>query len=137
MSGLPTPSPMPNLETREFWEGLDRGVFLLRRCDGCGNHIWYPRFVCPACHSTDTSWVESSGKGTVYTYTVVRRPPGGPWNEAVPFVVGYVELEEGPRVLSNIVDVDPNAVTVGMPVQVVYHKADNEGGGTLYRFAPR
>ena len=135
MSALPTPAPTPNVETQEFWDGLARGVFLLRRCEGCGHHIWYPRFVCPACHGTATSWVEASGRGTIYTYTVVRRPPGGPWNDAVPFVVAYVELEEGPRVLSNGVDVDPNAVSVGMPVRVVFAEAD--GGGALYRFAPR
>jgi len=130
---LPTPPPGPNFDTQEFWDATAEGRFLLKRCDDCGVVIWYPRFLCPDCSSTNTSWFEASGKGTVYSYTVPRRAPG-PYREAVPFVVAYVELEEGPRILTNLVDVAIEDLTCGMPVEVVWH--DTGQGNALYRFRP-
>ena len=130
---LPTNAPPVTNETQEFWDATARGVFLLKRCDGCGIVIWYPRFVCPDCHGTETSWFEASGTGTVYSYTVPRRGQG-PWKEAAPFIVAYVELDEGPRVMTNLVDVAPEDVTIGMPVEVVWH--DTGEGSALYRFRP-
>ena len=133
MTTLPTPPPSPNFDTQEFWDATAEGRFLLKRCDDCGVVIWYPRFLCPDCSSTNTSWFEASGKGTVYSYTVPRRAPG-PYREAVPFVVAYVELEEGPRIMTNLVDVDIDDVQVGMNVEVVWH--DTGQGNALYRFRP-
>ena len=133
MSNLPTNAPPVTNETKEFWDATARGVFLLQRCDDCGVVIWYPRFLCPDCHRTNTSWFEASGKGTVYSYTVPHRGPG-PWREVVPFVVAYVELEEGPRLLTNLVDVEPAAVEVGMAVEVTWD--DTGEGRSLYRFRP-
>ena len=130
---LPTNAPPVTNETKEFWDATARGVFLLERCDDCGVVIWYPRFLCPDCHSTNTSWFEGSGRGTVYSYTIPHRGPG-PWREVVPFVVAYVELEEGPRILTNLVDVDHADLEVGMPVEVVWH--DTGEGSALYRFRP-
>jgi uncharacterized OB-fold protein len=130
---LPTNPPPVTEETREFWDATARGVFLLKRCDDCSTVIWYPRFLCPDCHSTNTSWFEASGKGAVYSYTVPRRGQG-PWRDVAPFIVAYVELDEGPRVLTNLVDVEPDAVEVGGPVEVVWH--DTGEGRSLYRFRP-
>ena len=130
---LPTMAPPVSNETQEFWDATAEGRFLLKRCDDCGHVIWYPRFLCPDCHSTNTSWFEASGKGTVYSYTVPRRG-GGPWREAAPFIVAYVELEEGPRILTNLVDVEPEDVAMGGPVEVVWH--DTGEGRALYRFRP-
>ena len=134
-TSLPTNAPPVNNETQEFWDATARGVFLLKKCDDCGVIIWYPRFVCPDCHSTSTSWIEASGKGTLYSFTIPHRGQG-PWREVAPFVVAYVELEEGPRILTNLVDVEatPEAITVGMPVEVVWH--DTGEGSALYRFRP-
>ena len=73
---LPAPAPQPNLETQPFWDATAEGRFLLLRCEN-GHVIWYPRFLCPECRSTETSWEEASGRGTVYTYTVVGGGGGG------------------------------------------------------------
>ena len=131
-SPLPAPAPRPNLETQAFWDATAEGRFLLRRCEN-GHVIWYPRFLCPVCRSTETSWFEASGRGTVYTFTVVRRGQGE-WAAAAPYVTAYVELDEGPRVLTNLVDVEVDQVRIGMPVEVVWH--DTGEGSALYRFRP-
>lgn len=133
MSQLPSGDPRPNAETREFWEATREGRLLLGRCDACARVIWYPRAFCPACHSDSTSSFEASGAGTVYSYTVVRRGRGA-WREVSPYVVAYVELDEGPRLLTNLVDVDPDAVEIDMRVSIRFDRSENGYG--LARFAP-
>ena len=130
---LPAPAPQVNLETQAFWDATADGRFLLRRCDACGLVIWYPRSLCPDCHSTETSWFEASGRGTIYTFTIVRRGQG-PWADAAPYVAGYVTLDEGPTILTNIVGCDPEQVAIGQEVEVVWH--DTGEGSALYRFRP-
>ena len=130
---LPAAAPHANLETQPFWDATAEGRFLLRRCDACGLVIWYPRSLCPDCHSTETSWFEASGRGTIYTFTVVRRGQG-PWAAAAPYVTGYVTLDEGPTILTNIVGCDPEQVAIGQEVEVVWH--DTGEGSALYRFRP-
>jgi uncharacterized OB-fold protein len=130
---LPTEAPRPTSATQEFWAATGDGTLLLQRCDACGTVIWYPKGFCPACSSFATSWFAASGLGTVYSFTVVRKAAGA-WQKATPYVIAYVELAEGPRVLTNVVGCDPGSVEVGMPVQVVF---DDTGEGTaLYRFRP-
>jgi uncharacterized OB-fold protein len=131
--GLPTPAPAPSPETQEFWSATAEQRLLLKRCTPCGTVIWYPRAICPACHSTETEWFEASGRGTVYSFTVSRRGEG-PYKEAAPYVLAYVQLEEGPRVLTNIVDCDVDAVAVDQPVTVVFD--DTGEGNALVRFTP-
>lgn len=135
MSELPVPRPpRRTLETEPFWEGCAEERLVLPRCVQCGYLIWYPRRFCPACASTDVTWEEVSGRGTVYSFTVMRRG-AGPYADAAPYVIAYVELEEGPRVLTNVVGVQPDQVEVGQAVQVVFDPAGD--GEALYRFAPR
>jgi uncharacterized protein len=135
MSGpLPTPAPRRTTETEEFWAATAEHKLLLRRCDDCGNPIWYPRTFCPDCGSFDTSWSEASGRGTVYAFTVVHRSNLEGYRQASPYVVAYVELEEGPRIMTNIVGCEPDAVRVGLPVRVVFH--DTGEGSALFRFEP-
>ena len=133
MSGLPTPEPVPSLETEPYWDGAAEGRLVLPRCDACGNVIWYPRRFCPVCHTSSVTWFDASGRGTVYSYTVVRNGRG-PWREMSPYVIAYVELEEGPRVLTNVVGADPDTVTVGMPVRVVFDPTPE--GRAVPRFTP-
>lgn len=128
---LPTPVPPVNPETKPFWDATAAGQLLLKRCTDCGTVIWYPRAICPDCHSTATEWFEASGRGRVYSYTVARRGDGA-YREAAPFVLAYVELDEGPRLLTNIVDCDPETVRIDQPVEVVFH--DTGEGRALVRF---
>jgi uncharacterized OB-fold protein len=135
---LPLPVPAPATwaapELAEFWAAAGEGRLLLRKCDECGQPIWYPRAFCPDCGSLRTSWSPATGRGQVYSYTVVHRSAVAQYREATPYVVAYVELAEGPRVLTNIVGCAPEDVHIGMRVHVVFH--DTGTGTALYRFAP-
>jgi len=131
--GLPTPTPAVDVETEEFWTATASGRLLLKRCDSCGLVIWYPKSLCPSCHSTSTSWFEAGGDGTVYSFTVSRRGEG-PYREAAPFVLAYVELDEGPRLMTNVVDCDVDSVRIGQRVRVVFD--DTGDGNALIRFTP-
>ncbi len=130
---LPTAEPTAGRETRPFWEALREDRFVLPRCDSCGQVVWYPRQFCPVCHTMGVSWFEASGRGHVYSFTVVRQAYGE-WKDAVPYVIGYVELEDGPRVLTNIVDCDPETIAIGD--EVVLHVDHAASGAGVYRFAP-
>jgi uncharacterized protein len=130
---LPAPAPDRSPETAEFWNATSEGRLVLPRCDACGVFIWYPRTWCPSCGSGSVTWTEVSGEGTIYSYTVVHRGVG-PFRDAAPFVVAYVELKEGPRVLTNIVGSDPDRVSIGQTVSVVF--SDTGEGSALYRFEP-
>ena len=132
-STLPVPAPQPNPETQAFWDATAEGRLVLPRCDDCGTVIWYPKLLCPSCHSTSVSWFDATGRGTVYSFTVCHRAAHA-YRDALPYVIAYVELDEGPRVLTNIVDCEPDAVRIGQPVEVVFH--DTGEGNALYRFRP-
>ena len=129
---LPAPAPMINVETKSFWDATTEGKLMLPRCNDCGTVIWYPRAFCPECSSFDLTWFEATGLGTIYSYTVNRRGQGDYRDLA--YVLAYVELEEGPRVLTNIVDCDVESVAVGQTVEVVFHPTSN--GAALPRFRP-
>jgi uncharacterized OB-fold protein len=130
---LPVTPPVPNPETEEFWAATAEGRLLLKRCSACGEVIWYPRAICPACHATTTDWFEATGHGRIYSYTVSRRGEG-PFKGAAPYVLAYVELDEGPRLLTNIVDCDVEGVRIDQPVTVVF--VDTGEGNALIRFRP-
>jgi uncharacterized OB-fold protein len=133
MSTLPAPTPRVNAETKPFWQATAEGRLSLPHCNACGFVIWYPRARCPECHSTDVRWQDASGGGTIYSFSITRKGQGA-YREAGPYVLAYVELDEGPRVLTNIVDCDPEALEVGQRVRVVFH--DTGEGTALYRFTP-
>ena len=133
---LPAPAPIVLPEVKPFWDATAQGRLVLPRCLECQMVIWYPRPFCPACASTRIEWIEASGSGTVYSYTINRRGQADlpAYREAGVFVLAYVELDEGPRVMTNIVDCDPDSVRVGQRVQVVFHEAGPEAA--LVRFRP-
>jgi len=132
-SGLPVAIPDSTPETRPFWDGLAAGQLRLQRCRDCDSVIWYPRGLCPQCGSVGLAWFTASGRGTIYSFTVLRRALG-PFGQAVPYVVAYVELAEGPRVLTNIVHCEPGLVRIGQPVECVFDR--DEAGRALLRFRP-
>lgn len=119
--------PNINMETAVYWESAKNGKLLVKTCKACGKLHYYPRTICPHCLSSDTDWVEASGKGTIYTYSVMRRTE-------TPYVIAYVTLEEGVTMLSNIVECDVDGVAVGQTVEVVFR--DTEGGHSLPVFRP-
>ena len=130
---FPAPAPVVNPETKPFWDATTEGRLLLPHCRACDTFIWYPRLFCPNCSSTDVEWVEASGRGTVFTFAIVRRGQGAYLN-AAPYILGYVELAEGPRVMTNIVDCDFDKLQIGDPVEVVFH--DTGEGNALPRWRP-
>jgi uncharacterized protein len=121
-----TPPPI-NPETQAFWDATSQGKLLIKKCNDCGEVHFYPRNICPFCFSDQTEWQESSGRGTIYTYSVMRRAP-------VPYAIAYVELAEGPRIMTNIVDCDLNAIKIGQAVHLVFKPS--EGGPPVPMFTP-
>ena len=104
------------------------------RCSDCGRHVFYPRSLCPYCLSESLEWVEVSGRGKLYSFTVVRRAMHPAFQEDVPYVYAIVELEEGPRVTSNVINCPLEAVRVDMPLRAVYDSVTPEV--TLLKFEP-
>jgi uncharacterized OB-fold protein len=130
----PRPRPHPNPLTRPFWEGTGLGEFRIQVCERCGARIFYPRASCPQCGARALRWEAVSGRGTLYTYTVARRPTHAAFAARVPYVIAIVELEEGPRVTTNLVDCDPDAVEIGMPVELAFEEPSE--GITIPLFRP-
>lgn len=114
--------PQPDPETEPYWEAAREGRLLIKRCAACGKAFFYPRTYCPACWSADTEWIEASGRGTVYTFTVVHQNDLPPFNERVPYVVAIVELEEGVRMTANVEGIDPGDVRCDMAVRVAFRE---------------
>lgn len=128
--------PLPRIdeESKGFWEACQRHELYLQRCGDCGALRHYPRALCPSCLSERTEWLRASGKGTVYTFTVTHQNQSAGFRDALPYVMAYVELAEGPRMLSNIVGCAPDDVRIGMPVEVVFE--DVTPSVTLPKFKP-
>ncbi|MBI4514841.1 MAG: Zn-ribbon domain-containing OB-fold protein [Deltaproteobacteria bacterium] len=114
------PLPRVDEESKGFWEACRRHELYLQRCRDCGRFRYYPRALCPQCLSDRTDWVLSSGRGSVYTYTVTYQNQAPGFRESLPYVLAYVELDQGVRLLTNIVGCAPEQVSIGMPVQVVF-----------------
>jgi uncharacterized OB-fold protein len=119
-------------DTQFFWDGVKAHRLLIQRCGGCGTLRHPPRPMCPHCHSLEWDSIEASGRGTVYSFVIPRHPPL-PWFPE-PYVVALVELEEGTRLVTNLVGVDPKDVSIGMPVRVRFEAFDD--GLVLPLFAP-
>ncbi|HXJ79364.1 MAG TPA: Zn-ribbon domain-containing OB-fold protein [Candidatus Methylomirabilis sp.] len=120
-------APPVTLETQPFWDAAAAGRLLLKRCLNCGESHHYPRPICPFCGSDRTEWRDASGRGTIYSYSVMRRAP-------VPYAIAYVTLAEGVTMMTNIVDCDLDAIRVGQSVRVVFKPSD--GGPPVPMFTP-
>jgi hypothetical protein len=117
--------PLPDLtdeRTAEYFAGAARGELVLPRCDSCNRFVWYPEEECPHCGARSFTWTRVSGRGRVFTWTVVRRAFLPAFEEMVPFVTALVSLEEDPavRIVSYIVDCDPDALAADLPVEAVF-----------------
>jgi uncharacterized OB-fold protein len=128
------PGPTPTPESRRFWDAARAGRLEVQCCGSCGLLFHYPRVLCPRCWSDDLGWRAVSGRGMVATFTVLHRAVHPGWQARAPYVAALVDLEEGPRLLSNIVGVEPASVRVGLHVQVTF---EADGEAVLPRFVPR
>jgi len=120
--------PLP--ETRNagatFWSKAAESVLVVPKCTECGRTFWHPRPRCPNCGSEHVDWVHASGKGAVHTFTIVRQSADPYFRTKVPYVVAMIDLDEGVRIMTNVVDTPLEALAVGMRVEVLFEPA---GGG--------
>ena len=130
MSERPLPAITP--ETRHFWEGTRAGELRLQRCDACAHVYFPPRPFCPQCSGREVSVVRASGRATLYSYVIHHRPAPG---FTPPYSIAVVQLEEGPRMMTNIVDVaqTPEALQLDMPLEVAFQRMNDEIHLPLFR----
>ena len=136
MSEYTKPLPRPTRATQPFWDGCRRGALVLPWCRACGAAHFFPRDFCPRCLSPELEWRPASGRGQVWSHSTVRLSFWGrAFDDALPYVVAIVELDEGVRLVSNVVGCLPEQVHIGLPVEVVFDAVTPEV--TLPRFRPR
>jgi uncharacterized OB-fold protein len=112
------PLPHPTALSEPFWEACRDRRLTVQRCQDCGKHVFLPQSFCPNCLSRSLSWVQASGTGSVVTYTVVWRPQTPAFE--VPYVIAVVRLDEGVEMLTNLVDAEPEQVSIGARVRVAF-----------------
>ena len=123
-------------EAKPYWDGLREEKLMLPKCGDCGTAFFYPRILCPKCHSRNVGWVQASGKGKLYSFEIAYRTFNPAFKVEAPFILAMVELEEGPRMMSNLINIEPDPALVkcDMPVEVVFEKQTDEV--TLALFQP-
>lgn len=126
MAKVEKPIPETNTWTEPFWDATREGKLVIQKCVDCDQKIFYPRLICSSCFSQNIEWIEASGKGTVYTYTVVVNNAPSAFLEDMPYVIAVVRLDEGVQMLSNIVECDPASVHCDMPVKVAFKSINDE-----------
>ena len=121
-NGYSKPLPRPDPVTQPFWDSVKAHAMSIQRCSACRRYVFYPRMHCPACFGRDLAWMPVSGRGVVHAFTIVHYHSTPTFRADTPYVVALIELDEGVRMMSNLVDVtpDPQHVRVGLPVEVVY-----------------
>jgi uncharacterized OB-fold protein len=127
----PRPAPLVDADSAPYWSALHDGRLLVQRCQDCHEVQLYPRDRCLACRGPVT-WEEASGRGTVYSFTVIRQNYSRPFRDWIPYVVALVTLEEGPRVMTNLVDCDPDAVEIGTAVRARFEPVSDDAGIALF-----
>ena len=130
---FPRPLPSPNPLTEPYWQAAHQRELKLPRCEACAKFHFYPRSACPHCGSTKLAWHKVSGKGEVYSFTVVHRAPSKGFAEQVPYVVAVVTLAEGPHLMTRLTQVKPDAVKIGMQVEVDFERQDEETTLPVFR----
>jgi uncharacterized OB-fold protein len=126
--------PHPNPETAPYWEGCREQKLLIQRCSSCGHHQFYPRILCTECTSQQVEWVSACGRGKVVSFTIVRQAISEAYAADVPYVIALIQLDEGPTMMSNVIQSDPESVMVGMPVEVIFEAWSEEI--TVPKFCP-
>ena len=126
------PAPISNADSKFYWEAAAREELVLKRCKSCGKHHFPPRHLCPACWSDALEWTPSRGEGAVYSFTVMHRAPMPAFAKRVPYVVALIDLDDGPRMMANIIGDDALETQVGDRVLVCYE--ERGAGGKVPQF---
>jgi uncharacterized OB-fold protein len=130
----PLPRPLSPELTRPFWEAAKRHELVVPRCTICDHLFFYPRSECPRCLSDRLEWMKVSGRGRLHTYTIVYQPANAAFRDDAPYIYAVVQLDEGPRMVSNVVQCEIDAVRVDMPLEVIFDDVTPEW--TLVKFKP-
>jgi uncharacterized OB-fold protein len=130
----PLPRPLSPEVTRPFWEAAKRHELVIPRCTICDHLFFYPRSECPRCLSNHLEWMQVSGRGRLHTYTVVYQPANAAFRDDTPYIYAVVQLDEGPRMVSNVVQCEIDAVRVDMPLEAIFDDVTPEW--TLVKFKP-
>lgn len=120
------PLPVIDPGTERFWAEARAHRLTIPRCEDCGKHHFYPRALCPHCHSDRLEWSQVSGAGTVYSFTVARKPAGPAFAPDVPYAIAIVELAEGPRMMARLKVDDVDALAIGAAVTVAFEDVTDE-----------
>jgi uncharacterized protein len=129
------PIPQPTDTTRPFWDGLREGKIRVQYSPSAGKWVFYPRVLAPGTLADDLQWREITGHGTVYTYTIAHAPTSPAWRDHIPQLIAVIQTDEGARIPTELVDVQPDDITVGMRVQPVFEPAA-DGETVLLKFKP-
>ena len=121
--------------TGPFWEAAKRHELMMQRCKKCGEYVWYPRESCGSCLSPELEWVKMSGRGRLHSYTVIYQPASPAFRGDVPYIYAMVQLDEGPRMVSNLVDCSTEEAYIDMPVVATFDDVTPEW--TLVKFRPQ
>jgi len=119
------PLPVANADSAAYWKSAKEGKLVLRRCNACGETHFMPRYLCPVCWSEDLEWIEAAGKGTIHSFTIIRRASSPAFAALTPYVVALIDLKEGPRMMSNIIGDGALNVKIGDSVTLRFE--DREG----------
>jgi uncharacterized OB-fold protein len=134
MQAQSKPVPVADMETKPFWDYCKKHELRVQKCLKCGKLYYPPSSICPHCLGTESEWAKLSGKGQVYSFIIVQRRYHPAFAALIPYTVAIIETEEGIHLLSNVIECKPDAVKIGMPVQVVFDDITPEA--TLPKFKP-
>lgn len=124
----PLPRPLANADSLPYWNGARERKLLLRKCKSCGELHFMPRNLCPSCWSHDLEWIESQGRGNVHSFSIIRRASAPEFASRVPYVLALIELDEGPRMMANVLGDDALSVAIGDRVTLTF---EDRGDGAL------
>jgi uncharacterized protein len=128
------PIPVPSAESQAYWDGLRDRKLLMPRCDACGKYWFPPSLLCPHCNATNWTWASTSGRGRIFSYVVYHRVYHPGFADEVPYAVAVIELDEGPRMVSNVIGIAPDKLACDLRVEVVYQPITDTI--TLPKFKP-
>ena len=133
----PLPKPMTP-EAMPYWDGLKENKLMMPKCGDCNEAFFYPRILCPNCHSRNVGWIECSGKGKLHSFQIAHRALNPNFKVETPYILALIELEEGPRMMSNLINIapDPEVVKCDMAVEVVFEKQNDDVTLPLFQPAP-